>query len=40
MNDEAFIPDDDEIDGCTCAFTDEDATLDEELPATEGGIDE
>jgi hypothetical protein len=40
MSDETDIFDDDEIDGCGCEFTEEDATLDEDLPTAEGGIDE
>jgi len=30
--------DDDEVDGCSCNFTDQDCTPDEDLPAADGGI--
>lgn len=32
-------PNDDDIDGCACDFADEDATLDEELPVANGGVE-
>jgi hypothetical protein len=28
----------DEVDGCSCDFTDQDPSLDEDLPAAVGGI--
>jgi hypothetical protein len=40
MTEETIIPDahEDEIDGCDVEIKDEDATLDEDLPAAEGGV--
>ncbi|WP_275668766.1 hypothetical protein [Halomonas urmiana] len=40
MNNETDIQNDDEIDGCACEFTAEDATPDEDLPAADGGVAE
>lgn len=39
MSDDPEYFEDDEIDGCECAFPDEDATLDEELPVADGGVE-
>lgn len=40
MTEETIISDahEDEMDGCDVEMTDEDATLDEDLPAAEGGV--
>jgi hypothetical protein len=42
MTEETIIPDahedEDKIDGCDVEIKDEDATLDEDLPAAEGGV--
>ncbi|PPK73921.1 hypothetical protein B0F87_11332 [Methylobacter tundripaludum] len=41
MSTETDIPDTDEddIDGCDCPITEADETLDEELPAADGGVE-